>query len=197
MDDISFEYIFKKTVENINEKYKPNVIVIQCGADGLSGDRLGCFNLSVSGHGSCLKYVKSLNLPLLVLGGGGYTLRNVPRCWTYETGILLNKELSNEIPKNDFIEYFYPEYNLHIPVTNMENSNTSDYLNKILEQISTNLKQIHVPCGAIDINSGGLENPSVVNYDRSLLDQEMLDQFPDSRILAEKKPTLKDIEFDN
>ena len=162
MDDISFEYIFKKTVESINEKYKPNVIVIQCGADGLSGDRLGCFNLSVAGHGACVKYVKSLNLPLLVLGGGGYTLRNVPRCWTYETGILLNKDLADEIPRNDFIEYFYPEYKLHIPVTNMENSNSSEYLNKMLEQINDNLKLLHVPSCGIDINSGGLLGPSVV-----------------------------------
>jgi acetoin utilization deacetylase AcuC-like enzyme len=26
---------------------------------------------------------------MLVLGGGGYTIRNVARCWTYETGCLL------------------------------------------------------------------------------------------------------------
>jgi len=196
MDDISFEYIFKKTIENINEKYKPNVIVMQCGADCLSGDRLGCFNLSVAGHGACLKYIKSLNLPLLILGGGGYTLRNVPRCWTYETGIILNKELADEIPRNDFIEYFYPEYKLHIPVTNMENSNSPEYLNKILEQISNNLKTIRVPCSSLDL-SGGFENPSVVTYDKSLIDQEILDNNPDSRILVESKPSLKDNEFEN
>jgi histone deacetylase 1/2 len=51
----------------------------QCGADSLSGDRLGCFNLSLKGHADCVAYVKSFNIPMLVLGGGGYTLRNVPR----------------------------------------------------------------------------------------------------------------------
>lgn len=37
---------------------------------------------------------------MLVLGGGGYTLRNVARCWTNETAILLDKhdEISNKIP---------------------------------------------------------------------------------------------------
>lgn len=30
---------------------------------------------------------------MLVLGGGGYTLRNVPRCWTYETAVLLDKDI--------------------------------------------------------------------------------------------------------
>jgi hypothetical protein len=37
----------------------------------------------------CLEFVKKFNLPLMVLGGGGYTVRNVARCWTYETGLCL------------------------------------------------------------------------------------------------------------
>lgn len=76
------------------EHYSPEAIVMQCGADSLSGDRLGCFNLSLRGHADCVEYVKSFNVPLLVLGGGGYTLRNVPRCWAYETGVLLGEEPS-------------------------------------------------------------------------------------------------------
>lgn len=31
------------------------------------------------GHASCVEYVKSFGVPLLVLGGGGYTIRNVSR----------------------------------------------------------------------------------------------------------------------
>merc|ERR1712205_132263 len=60
--------------------------VLQCGCDSLGGDRLGCFNLSIKGHGDCVNFIKSYKLPLLILGGGGYTIRNVARCWTYETG---------------------------------------------------------------------------------------------------------------
>jgi len=32
--------------------------------------------------------MKKFNRPILFLGGGGYTLRNVPRCWAYETSIV-------------------------------------------------------------------------------------------------------------
>ena len=32
------------------EMYQPEAIVLCCGADSLSGDRLGCFNLSMEGH---------------------------------------------------------------------------------------------------------------------------------------------------
>lgn len=99
------------------EIYQPNAIVLQCGADSLTGDRLGCFNLTLKGqfiirkniqfrsrkendllflgHGQCVSFVKSFNLPLLILGGGGYTIRNVARAWTYETAIALNQEISN------------------------------------------------------------------------------------------------------
>ena len=49
----------------------------------------------VLGHGKCVEFIKSLNLPLLLLGGGGYTIRNVARAWTYETAIALNQEIPN------------------------------------------------------------------------------------------------------
>ena len=86
------------------EHYQPEAIVLQCGADSLSGDRLGCVNLSLKGHAECVNYVRSFNIPTLVLGGGGYTVRNVSRleleerwmiyrCWTYETSVVLGKEV--------------------------------------------------------------------------------------------------------
>ena len=75
--------------------FAPSAIVLQCGADSLSGDRLGCFNLTLSGHGKCVEFVKNLNLPLLLVGGGGYTIRNVARCWTYETAVALDTQISN------------------------------------------------------------------------------------------------------
>jgi len=50
---------------------------------------LGCFNLTLRGHAKCVDYVKGFHVPTLVLGGGGYTVRNVARCWTYETAVLL------------------------------------------------------------------------------------------------------------
>ena len=77
------------------ETYRPEAVVIQCGADSLSGDRLGCFNLTTKGHGDCVEFVKSFNLPTLVLGGGGYTIRNVARCWAYETSVCLDRPVAN------------------------------------------------------------------------------------------------------
>ena len=49
----------------------------------------------VQGHADCLKFMQSFNLPMLVLGGGGYKINNVARCWAYETGNILGEKLHN------------------------------------------------------------------------------------------------------
>ena len=140
------------------ERFQPSAIVLQCGADSLTGDRLGCFNLSLkgssqhlktidrfdrllrwsslfvflliryfsiySGHAKCVEFMKAFNLPLLMLGGGGYTIRNVARCWTYETATALDVDIPNELPYNDYFEYYGPDFKLHISPSNMANQNT-------------------------------------------------------------------------
>ncbi|KAH6941598.1 hypothetical protein HPB50_020626 [Hyalomma asiaticum] len=100
--------VFKPVIQGVMEYFQPSCIVLQCGADSLAGDRLGCFNLSIRGHGECVKFIRELGLPLLVLGGGGYTVRNVARAWTYETSLLLDEPVSSEIPYNEYFEYFGP-----------------------------------------------------------------------------------------
>jgi histone deacetylase 1/2 len=103
-DDTYFE-LFQPLMAKIMEVFQPGAIVLQCGADSLTGDRLGCFNLTLKGHARCVGHVKSFGVPLLVLGGGGYTIRNVARCWAYETAVLLDQpDISNDIPFNDYFE---------------------------------------------------------------------------------------------
>uniref|UniRef100_A0A674HVS7 Histone deacetylase 3 n=1 Tax=Taeniopygia guttata TaxID=59729 RepID=A0A674HVS7_TAEGU len=98
IDDQSYKHLFQPVINQVVDYYQPTCIVLQCGADSLGCDRLGCFNLSIRGHGECVEYVKSFNIPLLVLGGGGYTVRNVARCWTYETSLLVDEPISDELP---------------------------------------------------------------------------------------------------
>jgi len=130
IDDESYKSVFIPIIGKVMDVYRPSAVVLQCGADSLSGDRLGCFNLSIKGHSDCINYVKTFNLPLLILGGGGYTIRNVSRCWAYETSILLNEEVANNLPYNDYYEYYGPDFRLHVPVSNMDNLNSKEYLNK-------------------------------------------------------------------
>ena len=81
--------------------------------------------MTLEGHAKCVRFMKNfkaitcnsipvaphsagdscvLQVPTLVVGGGGYNIRNVARCWAYETSVLLDQEISDDIPMNDFIQ---------------------------------------------------------------------------------------------
>ncbi|KNG84196.1 histone deacetylase 1 [Aspergillus nomiae NRRL 13137] len=141
IDDVSYKSIFEPVIKSVMEWYRPEAVVLQCGGDSLSGDRLGCFNLSMRGHANCVNFIKSFNLPTLILGGGGYTMRNVARTWAFETGILVGDPLGSELPYNDYYEYFAPDYELDVRPSNMDNANTKEYLDKIRVQVVENLKR--------------------------------------------------------
>ncbi|OIV98993.1 hypothetical protein TanjilG_29396 [Lupinus angustifolius] len=146
IDDESYMSLFKPIMGKVMEVFRPGAVVLQCGADSLSGDRLGCFNLSIKGHAECVKYMRSFNVPLLMLGGGGYTIRNVARCWCYETGVALGMELEDKMPQHEYYEYFGPDYTLHVAPSNMENKNFRDLLDDIRSKLLDNLSKLqHAP----------------------------------------------------
>jgi histone deacetylase 1/2 len=174
MDDKSYRSIFRPVIGKIMETFQPGAVVLQCGADSLSGDRLGCFNLSVAGHADCVEFVRSFNIPMLVLGGGGYTLRNVPRCWTYETSVLTGEAVKDNLPYNDYFEYFGPDYRLHLPVSNMENLNSSEYLEKTKIQLLDILSEVESVPG-VQIQTGQVESalhPATMELHRSVAENE-------------------------
>lgn len=143
--DETYRNIFEPVIEAVMTYYGPEAIVLQCGGDSLSGDRLGCFNLSMDGHANCVKYVKSFGVPVIVLGGGGYTMRNVARTWAYETGELVSTKMSKQLPFNDYYEYFAPDYELDVRPSNMENANSHDYLHKIKSAVIDNIRRTGKP----------------------------------------------------
>ncbi|KAK0448363.1 histone deacetylase [Desarmillaria tabescens] len=139
----SFKSIFEPVASKILEVFQPAVVVLQCGADSLSGDRLGCFNISMQGHANCVKFFRDRNIPLILLGGGGYTIKNVARTWTYETACALGIEntLGDFLPWHNHFECFGPRYRLEVATHNADDENLKDnYLDQVrtsvLEQIS-------------------------------------------------------------
>ncbi|CAI0450860.1 unnamed protein product [Linum tenue] len=175
IDDDSFRRMFQPVMQKVMEVYQPDAVVLQCGADSLTGDRLGCFNLSVKGHADCLRFLRSFNVPLMVLGGGGYTIRNVARCWCYETAVAVGVEPDNKLPYNEYYEYFGPDYTLHVEPTNIENLNSpkdmENIRNMLLEQLSRLPNAPSVPFQT---------TPSVTEAPEE--DEEEMDQRPRPRI---------------
>lgn len=96
--DREYQYLFEEVSGRTIDAFRPSAIVLQCGADSLGGDRLGQFNINIKQHGECVSFVKRRGLPLLLLGGGGYTARNVARAWCHETALATDNELPDNIP---------------------------------------------------------------------------------------------------
>ncbi|KAJ3075991.1 Histone deacetylase 3 [Podochytrium sp. JEL0797] len=160
IDDASYAYIFERVMQNVMDTFQPTAIVLQCGADSLAGDRLGSFNLSVKGHGACVAFMKKFKVPMLVLGGGGYTIRNVARAWCYETSVCTNTDLPNDLPQNQYYQHYGPDFRLHSNNVdrNAENANTRQYLDQIRIAIAENLRHLnHAPSVAMNEIPGELD----------------------------------------
>jgi len=140
INDESYHSIFKPVIQHIMDWYRPGAVVLQCGADSLAGDKLGCFNLSMEGHSQCARFVKSFNLPTMMVGGGGYTTKNVSREWTKETSIMCGVELDENLPWNVYMEYYGPRYKLEVLANNMDDQNTPEYLASIRSRVIDNLR---------------------------------------------------------
>lgn len=119
--DEGYESVFAPVMDAAVARFNPGAIVLQCGADSLAGDRLGKFNLTSSGHAAAVARVAGYGRPTLVLGGGGYKVANVARCWAAETGRLLGTELDDEVPVHEYSEFYAAGGNkLRVPVREKE-----------------------------------------------------------------------------
>ncbi|KPV75716.1 uncharacterized protein RHOBADRAFT_52750 [Rhodotorula graminis WP1] len=149
IDNESYVALFKAIMEPTIHTFRPDAIVLQCGADSLGCDRLGCFNLSIAAHGECVRFIKSFALPLVVLGGGGYTIKNVSRCWAYETAVCLGVEqdLPNALPHTAYDDFFAPDWKLHPELASgrnrLENLNSRRQLERIRVACLERLRYMH------------------------------------------------------
>jgi histone deacetylase HOS2 len=150
IDDEQYKWLFRTVTDAVIEKYNPTAIVLQSGADSLGGDRLGRFNLNIKAHGFCIETVKSYGRPLLLIGGGGYTPRNVARTWCHETAVCVGAELHDDLPSHiPYIQAFqgaengggilYPD--LH-NTKRHDNLNTQDNLHRLVTQALENLRYL-------------------------------------------------------
>jgi acetoin utilization protein AcuC len=85
--DDHFVDAFKKVEKFIENVAKPELIILQCGADSLAGDPITHLNHTSYAHRYATTSLHKLshtycNGRLLALGGGGYNINNVADAWT-------------------------------------------------------------------------------------------------------------------
>lgn len=144
IDDDMYLTVFKTVIGDTVTHFQPTSIVLQCGADSLGLDRLGAFNLSIAAHGECVNYVRTFGVPLLVVGGGGYTVKNVSRCWAYETAVLVGADIPDTLPSTVYDAYFADSgWKLHPPLTGkVDNLNSPAGLQRITMSIREKLRYL-------------------------------------------------------
>ncbi|WP_245904631.1 acetoin utilization protein AcuC [Pseudoroseicyclus aestuarii] len=80
------------------QRFAPDAVVLQCGADGLREDPQARLDFSGHAHLGVLEGLRPLAPRLLVQGGGGYNPWSVGRLWTAIWGRLSGQELPDLLP---------------------------------------------------------------------------------------------------
>ncbi|MFH0964598.1 MAG: acetoin utilization protein AcuC [Planctomycetota bacterium] len=74
--------------------FRPDVISLELGLDGLAGDPLTHLALSDAVHAEIVARVLECGCPVLATGGGGYQVENTVRGWTRIWGVLVRRAAS-------------------------------------------------------------------------------------------------------
>ena len=80
-DDDTYVAVFKEIVLPLMRAYGPDVMVLEIGMDVLSVDPLAHFKMTNNAIADILPLLMQFELPLLVLGGGGYNPEATARGW--------------------------------------------------------------------------------------------------------------------
>ena len=84
--DAEFKITFEE-VEAYVDAHRPELILLQCGADSLAGDPITHLAYTEAAHAHAAERLRALAVRhckgrLLAMGGGGYDRRNLARAWT-------------------------------------------------------------------------------------------------------------------
>jgi acetoin utilization protein AcuC len=81
LNDSEFMFLMDEAIMPLALRFAPQAMVITCGADALRGDPLSKLALSNGALWSAVMQLVALQVPTVVLGGGGYNPWTVARCW--------------------------------------------------------------------------------------------------------------------
>ena len=106
--DAAYLWAFNEVVIPLVRAFEPDALVTQLGIDTHLRDPITHLRLTSKAFTGAVRAFAELGLPWLALGGGGYDLGAVARCWTLAYGLMLSKEWDQGIPAE-----YAAKHNLH------------------------------------------------------------------------------------
>ncbi len=95
-DDAVYNWAFGEVVPPLLDAYRPDVLVTQLGIDTYYRDPITHLALTSRGYlqavESLAQAARSRRIPWLALGGGGYDLSAVARCWALAYGVMAQQQ---------------------------------------------------------------------------------------------------------
>lgn len=112
--DATYGRLLESCVEPIRAAFDPDYAVLLLGMDALAGDDLtkGAGNWSTEGIQTLIKRLKGWKKPMLVLGGGGYTVTRSAIGWATATAELIGTRLPEEVPEHTFWKEYGPDFEM-------------------------------------------------------------------------------------
>lgn len=97
-NDTDMQAVLEGLILPRTAEFRPEAVVLQCGADALLEDPLSRLALSNNAHWAVVAALAPLAPRFLVLGGGGYNPWSVARCWAGVWATLAGEEIPDRLP---------------------------------------------------------------------------------------------------
>lgn len=98
-NDSELDFLMEAAVAPLGERFAPEIVVIQAGADALADDPMTKLALSNRALWRAVDRLRGLAPRALVLGGGGYNPWAVARCWAGIWATLAGIEIPERLPE--------------------------------------------------------------------------------------------------
>ena len=138
-EDELYLWAFREVVPPLIRAFAPDVLVTQLGIDSYHSDPITHLQLTSRGYVEVIREFAKLGLPWLALGGGGYDVGAVARCWSLAYGVMLGVEWPDRIP--EAVSGQYPSTNLRDTVAMDVPDNMRQQARQYLEHGVANLRR--------------------------------------------------------
>lgn len=98
LNDEEMKLIAQEVIYPIVAHFKPDAVVLQCGADAVEEDPQSKLGLSNNAHFAIVRDLTALAPRFMVLGGGGYNPWSVGRLWTGVWATLNGYDIPDRLP---------------------------------------------------------------------------------------------------